>query len=61
LLKYFYQRGENPMKIATPFLAALLLTGAALCARATIQGLLPALVSTAMELGLNRVRARVLS
>lgn len=47
------------MKIATPFLAALLLTGTALCARAVIEGLLPALVSTAMELGLNRVSAGV--
>jgi len=47
------------MKFATPFLAALLLAGTALCARAVIEGLLPALVSTAMELGLNRVRARV--
>jgi hypothetical protein len=46
------------MKIA-PFFAALLLTATAFSARAVIQGLLPALVSTAMELGLSRVRASV--
>ena len=49
----------NPVKIATSFLAALLLTGAVLWARAATQGLLPALVSTAIERGLNRRRARV--
>ncbi len=47
------------MKIATSFLAALLLTGTALWARVVTQGIIPALVSTAIERGLNRRRARL--
>jgi hypothetical protein len=44
------------MKIAIPFLATLLVTATVLGARATTQGLLPALVSTVLELGVNRRR-----
>jgi len=47
------------MKIDTLFLAALLLTGTALWARVVTQGFIPALVSTAIEYGLNGIRARV--
>jgi hypothetical protein len=48
----------NPMKIATSFLAALLLAGTVLWARAITQGLLPALVATVIEHGFNFQRAR---
>lgn len=46
------------MKIGTYILTTLLLTGAALWARIAGQGLLPALVSTALELGRGAAGAR---
>ncbi len=49
----------NLVKIDTSFLAALLLIGTALLVRASIQGFVPALLSTAIEWRRNRVRAGV--
>jgi hypothetical protein len=46
------------MKIATPFLAALMMIGTALVARLVTEGFLPALVSTAIEQGSKFRRAR---
>jgi hypothetical protein len=53
-----YQKGENVMKFATPFLAALAMIGMALAARLVTEGVLPALVSTAIEQGSKFRRAR---
>lgn len=47
------------MKIDTAFLAALLLSGTTLLARVVTQGVVPALLSTAIEYSLNGIRARV--
>ena len=44
------------MKIGTLIMATLLLTGSAFWARIVSQGLLPALVSTAVERGMSRMR-----
>lgn len=46
----------NPIKIDTLFSAALLLTGTTLWTRIAIQGFEPALVSTAIEWFMNRIR-----
>jgi hypothetical protein len=44
------------MKIEIPFLAALLLIGNELMARVAVQGVEQALVSTAIEYGLNALK-----
>jgi uncharacterized membrane protein len=46
----------NPIKIDTLFLAALLLSGTTLWTRVAVQGLEQALVSTAIEWFMRRIR-----
>jgi hypothetical protein len=45
------------MKIEVPFLAALLILGADLLARVSVQGVEQALFSTALEWSMKRIRA----
>jgi len=45
------------MKIEIPFLAALLILGADLLARVSVQGVEQALFSTALEWSMTRIRA----
>jgi hypothetical protein len=44
------------MEIEFSFLTALLVIGTDLLTRAAVQGIAPALFSTAMDFGLNRIR-----
>jgi hypothetical protein len=48
-----------PVKIGTAFFAALVLAGTTLWARMAAQGVEQALVSTALEYCLDRIKARV--
>ena len=45
------------MKIEIPFIAALLILGADLLARVSVQGIEQALFSTALEWSMKRIRA----
>jgi hypothetical protein len=49
----------NPMKIEIPFLAALVLIGTSLLARIAAQGIEQALLSTAIEYGLNGIKGGI--
>lgn len=51
----------NPVKIDTPFLAALLLMGTTLSARIAAQGVEQALLSTAIEWSMNRIKRKFVS
>ncbi|MBI4527069.1 MAG: hypothetical protein HY695_25005 [Deltaproteobacteria bacterium] len=49
----------NPIKLDTTVMAALLLTGTTLWARIAVQGFELAIVSTAIEWFMNRLRAGI--